>query len=70
MPAPVAADNATFVSAKERRSMIERAAYFRAEKRGFAPGEALQDWFAAEAEIDGWLADRTLLERQLGHSDT
>ncbi len=31
--------------------MIAEAAYFRAEKRGFARGRALDDWLLAEAEI-------------------
>ena len=35
----------------EREMMIARAAYFRAEKRGFAPGNELQDWIEAEAEV-------------------
>lgn len=30
--------------------MISVAAYFRAEQRGFAPGDELDDWFRAEAE--------------------
>ena len=30
---------------------IARAAYFRAERRGFAPGRELEDWLAAEAEL-------------------
>lgn len=30
--------------------MIAVAAYFRAERRGFAPGDELGDWFQAEAE--------------------
>ena len=30
--------------------MIAIAAYFRAELRGFAPGDELADWFQAEAE--------------------
>lgn len=30
--------------------MIAVAAYFRAEHRGFAPGDELADWFDAEAE--------------------
>lgn len=34
-----------------REKMIAEAAYFRAEKRGFAPGNELADWFQAEAEI-------------------
>ena len=39
------------ISAQERRTLIARAAYFRAEKRGFAPGGELQDWVEAEAEV-------------------
>lgn len=35
----------------ERREMIETAAYFLAQKRGFEPGHELEDWFAAETEI-------------------
>lgn len=35
----------------ERHSMIEQAAYYRAEKRRFAPGHALADWLAAEQEV-------------------
>ena len=31
--------------------MIAEAAYYRAEKRGFAPGFELDDWRAAEAQI-------------------
>jgi hypothetical protein len=30
---------------------IAEAAYFRAERRGFAPGSETEDWLAAEAEI-------------------
>jgi DUF2934 family protein len=44
------------VSAEERRSMIAQAAYFRAERRNFAPGHELEDWVAAEAEVDRNLA--------------
>jgi hypothetical protein len=40
------------VSEEERRAMIARAAYFRAERRNFAPGQELEDWVAAEAEVD------------------
>ncbi len=31
--------------------MIRLAAYFRAERRGFAPGNDWEDWLAAEAEV-------------------
>jgi hypothetical protein len=36
--------------------MIAHAAYFLAERRGFAPGRELDDWTAAEAEIDSLVA--------------
>jgi len=39
------------ISAQERQMLVARAAYFRAEKRGFAPGGELQDWVEAEAEV-------------------
>ena len=39
------------ISAEERERLIARVAYFRAEKRGFAPGNELQDWIEAEAEV-------------------
>ncbi len=42
-------------SAEARREMIARAAYFRAERRGFAPGRELEDWLEAEAEVDAQL---------------
>jgi hypothetical protein len=35
-----------------RHEQIAQAAYFRAERRGFEPGHELEDWLAAEAEID------------------
>jgi hypothetical protein len=36
---------------EERQRLIREAAYRRAEQRGFAPGEELDDWLAAEREI-------------------
>lgn len=35
----------------ERRVWIATAAYFRAERRGFAPGREIEDWLEAEAEL-------------------
>ena len=37
--------------APEVSEMIRMAAYFRAERRGFAAGNDLQDWFEAEHEV-------------------
>jgi len=39
------------LNAEERNRLVAQAAYFRAEKRGFAPGCELQDWIEAEAEV-------------------
>lgn len=35
-----------------RESRIAIAAYYRAQARGFAPGFEVEDWLAAEMEID------------------
>ena len=35
-----------------RQEHIKTAAYFRALHRGFAPNQELEDWFAAEVEVD------------------
>lgn len=43
------------VSEEARRAMIEQAAYLRAERRGFTPGNEVEDWLAAEAEVDALL---------------
>jgi hypothetical protein len=40
------------VGAELRHRMIAETAYFRAKRRGFEPGHALDDWLAAEAEVD------------------
>lgn len=39
------------LNAEERIRLVAQAAYYRAEKRGFAPGYELQDWVEAEAEV-------------------
>ena len=46
--APVAADEVVVA----RAELIAVAAYFRAEKRNFSPGGEIDDWLAAEREID------------------
>jgi hypothetical protein len=35
--------------------LIAKLAYFRAERRGFAPGHELCDWLTAEALVHGYL---------------
>ena len=37
----------------EREGRVRLAAFFRAERRGFAPGYEVEDWLAAEAEVGG-----------------
>jgi hypothetical protein len=44
-----------FVGPEHRAALIAEAAFFRAEKRGFAPGSEVEDWLAAEAEVDATL---------------
>ena len=59
------------MTAEQRQQMISESAYYRAEGRGFADGDAFLDWLDAEREIDallnmpkaeGWLKQ---LESQL-----
>ena len=44
-----------YLAPEERRRLIAEAAYLIAEKRGFAPGNELDDWLQAEAEVDARL---------------
>jgi hypothetical protein len=55
-PAPAVA---SFVDPEKRAALIAQAAYFRAEKRGFAPGRETEDWLAAEQEVDDRLIRAT-----------
>ncbi|MGH8237655.1 MAG: DUF2934 domain-containing protein [Steroidobacteraceae bacterium] len=41
---------------ESREARIAEAAYWRAERRGFTAGQELDDWLAAEKEVDGNLA--------------
>lgn len=45
------------VTPEQRYRMICDAAYFRAERRGFVGGNAVQDWLDAESEIDELLRE-------------
>lgn len=35
-----------------REQMIAEAAYYRAERRGFSPGNEMSDWLEAEADVE------------------
>jgi hypothetical protein len=43
---------------KSREEMIAEAAYYRASRRGFAPGDPVRDWLEAEREIDALSSPR------------
>jgi len=45
---------------EKRKHYVEMAAYYIAERRGFAAGDLLDDWVQAEAEIDRLLAEGRL----------
>jgi hypothetical protein len=44
-----------FVGPEHRAALIAEAAFFRAEQRGFDPGREVEDWLAAESEVDARL---------------
>lgn len=46
---------ATIPNHPDRHQLITEAAYRRAEARGFVAGHELDDWLAAEAEVDARL---------------
>lgn len=50
-PAKEAANVPQIPGEKELLEMIAEAAYYRAQKRGFAPGAEAEDWIQAEAEV-------------------
>jgi len=37
---------------ERRHERVAEAAYYKAERRGFAPGKAEEDWLEAELEVD------------------
>lgn len=57
LPTPEISRVTQFVDPRQRAALIAEAAYFRAEKRGFAPGHESEDWLAAEAEVDAGLME-------------
>jgi hypothetical protein len=48
----VRADLKAGIDPEQRRAMVAEAAYFCAERRGFEPGHEIEDWLAAESQID------------------
>lgn len=45
------------VDPQTRRALIAEAAYYRAERRGFIPGNEIGDWLDAETEIENLLKE-------------
>ena len=43
------------LTTEARHALIAEAAYLRAERRGFVPGQETEDWLAAEVELDALL---------------
>ena len=54
---------------EQRHRMIETAAYFRAEKRGFAGGDPVTDWIEAEREIDVLFQSTDIGDAAAGQED-
>jgi hypothetical protein len=52
-----------------RHELISEAAYFRAERRGFADGGEFDDWLAAEREVDARLAGRAADDEPVAQAD-
>jgi len=44
--------NPILANPENQQEMIAESAYFRSEKRGFVEGDPMEDWLAAEAEIN------------------
>ena len=52
-PAAAASSRSSpLIPASLRHDMIRDAAYFRAQARGFVPGKEVDDWLAAEQDVD------------------
>jgi hypothetical protein len=49
---PESSESALAVNTRQRNAMIAEAAYFRSQQRGFLPGWEVEDWLAAETEVN------------------
>jgi hypothetical protein len=59
-PAVLVTRGGPLIPASLRLDMIRDAAFFRAEARNFAPGQEIEDWLAAEQDVD------ELIQRRYG----
>ena len=53
-------------SLEQREAMIREAAYYHFMKRGYAPGHELDDWLAAEAELERISSDTAEVVTEAG----
>jgi len=51
------ANQASDAAAIRREQLISEAAYYKAEQRGFQPGNEMADWFEAESDVDRMLGN-------------
>jgi hypothetical protein len=58
LPDTIVSAKAALVPASLRHDMIREAAYYLAESRSFEAGHELEDWLAAELQIDELIASR------------
>lgn len=56
------------ITPEERYQMIEEAAYYRAQQRGFHGNEHLRDWLEAEAIIDSLLRRAVTPQEEKSHN--
>ena len=57
-PVAVSSRGSPLIPASLRHDMIRDAAYFRAQARGFAPGREIEDWLAAEQDVEELIVRR------------
>jgi hypothetical protein len=57
-PVAVSSRGSLLIPASLRHDMIRDAAYFRAQARGFVPGKEIEDWLAAEQDVEELIARR------------
>jgi hypothetical protein len=55
-PVTVSSRGGLLIPASLRHDMIRDAAYFRAQARGFVPGKEIEDWLAAEQDVEDLIA--------------
>ena len=48
--------SSAYIEPETRDALVAESAYFRSAHRGFEPGHEVDDWLAAESEIDAALA--------------